>query len=228
MKGSCRANRSPLAGAGQAAKKTHGEFESEPASYCGAHDACNVGTLEGVGRSVRKTSSTHTRSRRYAKLCDRKTPLPAADLLNDHVVLSLNGFGMPLTRDLTDSTDYGGNHEHHEDDLYLALGNVDRTPTKARSAQAKSIVEQLHKTMLNQFYRIGSAGRSTTRSPPCRPISTRGLTYKMSANIKGDGTTARHLCVPSSAYWICLGELIPHGIAFLCSLPRLPVRSGPG
>jgi transposase InsO family protein len=38
--------------------------------------------------------------------------------------------------------------------LNLALENIDHTRTKARSPQTNSIVERLHKTMLNEFYRV--------------------------------------------------------------------------
>jgi hypothetical protein len=56
---------------------------------------------------------------------------------------------------LTDrGTEYCGNPEHHEYELYLAVENIDHTRTKARSPQTNGIVEQLHKTMLDEFYRI--------------------------------------------------------------------------
>lgn len=91
----------------------------------------------------------------FAKLYDRKTPLPAADLLNDLVVPFFDGFGIPLLRVLTDrGIEYCGNPEHHEYELYLALEDIDHTRTKAKSPQTNGIVERLHKTMLNEFYRI--------------------------------------------------------------------------
>ncbi|ABO60041.1 Integrase, catalytic region (plasmid) [Burkholderia vietnamiensis G4] len=91
----------------------------------------------------------------FAKLYDRKTPLPAADLLNDRVVPFFDGFGIALLRVLTDrGTEYCGNPEHHEYELYLALEDIDHTQTKAKSPQTNGIVERLHKTMLNDFYRI--------------------------------------------------------------------------
>lgn len=93
--------------------------------------------------------------KRHAELYDRKTPLPAADLLNDRVVPFFDGFGIPLLRVLTDrGTEYCGNPEHHEYELYLALEDIDHTRTKAKSPQTNGIVERLHKTMLNEFYRI--------------------------------------------------------------------------
>lgn len=81
--------------------------------------------------------------------------MPAADLLNDRVVPFFDSFGIPLLRVLTDrGTEYCGNPEHHEYELYLAVEDIDHTRTKAKSPQANGIVERLHKTMLNEFYRV--------------------------------------------------------------------------
>ncbi len=66
-----------------------------------------------------------------------------------------DGYGIPLSRVLTDrGTEYCGNPEQHEFKLYLAVENIDHTHTKARSPQTNGIIERLHKTMLNEFYRI--------------------------------------------------------------------------
>ncbi|WP_080497537.1 integrase core domain-containing protein, partial [Serratia marcescens] len=136
-------------------KEVHGEFESECPGYCGAQDTFYVGSLKGVGRVYQQTFVDTYSKVAFAKLYDRKTPLPAADLLNDRVVPFFDGFGIPLLRVLTDrGTEYCGNPEHHEYELYLALEDIDHTRTKAKSPQTNGIVERLHKTMLNEFYRI--------------------------------------------------------------------------
>ena len=41
-------------------KEAHGEFESEHPGYCGAQDTFYVGNLKGVGRGIRRPSSTPT------------------------------------------------------------------------------------------------------------------------------------------------------------------------
>lgn len=114
-----------------------------------------MGTLKGVGRVYQQTFVDTYSKVAFAKLYDRKTPLPAADLLTDRVVPFFDSYGIPLARVLTDrGTEYCGNPEHHEYELYLAVENIDHTRTKARSPQTNGIVERLHKTMLNEFYRI--------------------------------------------------------------------------
>ncbi len=67
-------------------KEAHGEFESECPGYCGAQDTFYVGTLKGVGRIYQRTYIDTYAKVAFAKLYDRKTPITAADLLNDRVV----------------------------------------------------------------------------------------------------------------------------------------------
>ena len=62
------------------------ESESECPGYCGAQDTFYVGTLKGVGRIYQQTFIDTYSKVVLAKLYDRKTPLTAADLLNDRVL----------------------------------------------------------------------------------------------------------------------------------------------
>ena len=91
----------------------------------------------------------------FAKLYPQKTALRAADLLNDQVVPFFDAHEVPLSRILTDrGTEYCGSPDSHEYELYVAVENIDHTRTKGKSPQTNGIVERLHKTMLNEFYRI--------------------------------------------------------------------------
>jgi transposase InsO family protein len=136
-------------------KEAHGEFESECPGYCGAQDTFYVGTLKGVGRIYQQTFGDTYSKVAFAKLYDRKTSLTAADLLNDQVIPVFEEHEVPLARILTDrGTEYCGSPDSHEYELYLAVENIDHTRTKVKSPQTKGIVERLHKTMLNEFYRL--------------------------------------------------------------------------
>jgi transposase InsO family protein len=136
-------------------KEAHGEFESECPGYCGAQDTFYIGNMKGVGRIYQQTFvDTYTKVA-FAKLYDRKTPITAADLLNDRVVPFFDEKEVELSRVLTDrGTEYCGNPEHHEYELYLAVEDIDHSRTKTKSPQTNGIVERLHKTMLNEFYRV--------------------------------------------------------------------------
>jgi transposase InsO family protein len=139
----------------KAEKEAHGEFESEHPGYCGAQDTFYVGNMKGVGRIYQQTFVDTYSKVAFAKLYDRKTPLTAADLLNDRVIPFFDEEGVKLQRVLTDrGTEYCGNPEHHEYELYLAVEDIDHSRTKTKSPQTNGIVERFHKTMLNEFYRI--------------------------------------------------------------------------
>jgi transposase InsO family protein len=136
-------------------KEAHGEFESECPGYCGAQDTFYVGTLKGVGRIYQQTFIDTYSKVAFAKLYDRKTPLTAADLLNDQVVPFFDAHEVPLNRMLTDrGTEYCGSPDTHPYELYLAVENIDHTRTKVKSPQTNGIVERFHKTVLTEFYRI--------------------------------------------------------------------------
>ena len=80
----------------KADKEAHGEFESECPGYCGAQDTFYVGTLKGVGRIYQQTFIDTYSKVGFAKLCDRKTPVTAAELLNGRVVPFFDQHEIPL------------------------------------------------------------------------------------------------------------------------------------
>lgn len=136
-------------------KEARGEFESEHPGYCGAQDTFYVGNLKGVGRIYQQTFIDTYSKVAIVKLYDRKTPITAADLLNDRVVPFFDEHEVPLLRILTDrGSEYCGNPERHEYQLYLALEDIDHTKTKTKSPQTNGICERFHKTVLDEFYRV--------------------------------------------------------------------------
>ncbi len=139
----------------KAEKETHGEFESEHPGYCGAQDTFYVGNLKGVGRIYQQTFVDTYSKVAFAKLYDRKTPITSADLLNDRVLPFFEEQEIRLLRVLTDrGTEYCGNPERHEYELYLAVEDIDHSRTKVKNPQTNGIVERLHKTILDEFYRV--------------------------------------------------------------------------
>jgi transposase InsO family protein len=136
-------------------KEAHGEFESEHPGYCGAQDTFYVGNLKGVGRIYQQTFIDTYAKVAFAKLYDRKTPITAADLLNDRVLPFFEEHNVKLLRILTDrGSEYCGNPERHEYELYLAVEDIDHSRTKTKSPQTNGICERFHKTVLNEFYRV--------------------------------------------------------------------------
>ena len=139
----------------KAEKEARGEFESECPGYCGAQDTFYVGTLKGVGRVYQQTFIDTYAKVGFAKLYERKTPITAADLLNDRVVPFFDEHDIPLLRVLTDrGTEFCGNPERHEYELYLAVEDIDHSRTKTKSPQTNGICERFNKTILDEFYRV--------------------------------------------------------------------------
>ncbi len=136
-------------------KEAHGEIETEHPGYLGAQDTFYVGTLKGVGRIYQQTFIDTYSKVSILKLYDRKNALVAADLLNDRVMPFFEEHEIPLLRILTDrGSEYCGNREHHEYQLYLAVEDIDHSKTKVRSPQSNGICERFHKTVLDEFYRV--------------------------------------------------------------------------
>jgi len=141
-------------------KKKHddeacGEIETHHPGYLGSQDTFYVGNLKGVGRIYQQTFVDTYSKVAFAKLYTTKTPITAADVLNDKVLPYFEHHELPMLRILTDrGTEYCGRVEHHDYQLYLAINDIDHTKTKAMSPQTNGICERFHKTILNEFYQV--------------------------------------------------------------------------
>jgi transposase InsO family protein len=132
-----------------------GEIETAHPGYLGSQDTFYVGTLKGVGRIYQQTFIDTYAKVGFAKLYTTKTPITAADLLNDRVLPFYEEHQLPLLRILTDrGTEYCGKAETHDYQLYLAINDIDHTKTKAKSPQTNGICERFHKTVLQEFYQV--------------------------------------------------------------------------
>lgn len=132
-----------------------GEIETAHPGYLGSQDTFYVGTLKGVGRVYQQTFVDTYSKVAFAKLYTTKTPITAADMLNDKVLPFFEEHALPMLRILTDrGTEYCGRPEHHDYQLYLAVNDIEHTKTKVRSPQTNGICERFHKTILQEFYQI--------------------------------------------------------------------------
>ena len=141
-------------------KKKHddevcGEIETAHPGYLGSQDTFYVGNLKAIGRIYQQTFVDTYSKVAFAKLYITKTPITAADVLNDKVLPFFEQHQLPMLRILTDrGTEYCGRVDHHDYQLYLAINDIDHTKTKAMSPQTNGICERFHKTILNEFYQI--------------------------------------------------------------------------
>ena len=177
-------------------RKPGGEFESEHPGYCGAQDTFYVGNLKGVGRVYQQTFIDTYAKVACAKLYDRKTPITAADLLNDRVIPFFDSHDVKLLRVLTDrGSEYCGNPERHEYELYLAVEDIDHSRTKTKSPQTNGICERFHKTVLNEFYRVAFRKKVYRSIDELQSDLDVWISSTMRrGHIKAAGALARHRC----------------------------------
>ena len=132
-----------------------GEIETAHPGYLGSQDTFYVGTLKGVGRVYQQTFVDTYSKVAACKLYTTKTPITAADLLNDRVLPLFEQHEISMLRMLTDrGTEFCGKMEQHDYELFLALNDIEHTKTKARSPKTNGICERFHKTILQEFYQI--------------------------------------------------------------------------
>ena len=128
----------------KADKEAHGEFESECPGYCGAQDTFYVGTLKGVGRIYQQTFIDTYSKVAFVKLYDAKTPLTAADMLNDRVVPFFESRGCrcygcsPIAGASTVANPIGTSTRS-----IFAMENIEHTRTKRKRPQTNGICEAI-------------------------------------------------------------------------------------
>lgn len=132
-----------------------GEIETAHPGYLGSQDTFYVGTMKGVGRIYQQTYVDTYSKWAAAKLYSTKTPITAADLLNDRVLPFMEEQGMGVLRVLTDrGTEFCGKAETHDYQLFLAFNDIEHTKTQVRHPQTNGICERFHKTILQEFYQV--------------------------------------------------------------------------
>lgn len=132
-----------------------GEIETAHPGYLGSQDTFYVGTFKGVGRVYQQTFVDRYSKVAHAKLYKTKTPITAADLLNDRVLPFYEQHQLPMLRILADrGTEYCGKAEQHDYQLYLAINDIEYTKTKVKSPQTNGICERFPKTILQEFYQV--------------------------------------------------------------------------
>jgi hypothetical protein len=187
-------------------KEAHGEFESEHPGYCGAQDTFYVGNMKGVGRIYQQTFVDTYSKVACAKLYDRKTPITAADLLNDRVLPLFEQHEVKLLRVLTDrGSEYCGNpNDTNTNSTLRSRTSITRAP-RPRARRPTASVNASTRPCSTSSTVSRSAKRCIVRSTSCRPISICGSATSMSSvHIRDAGALAKRQCRPS---WMpCLSQ----------------------
>lgn len=132
------------------------------ADYTGqlvAMDTFLVGTLKGIGRVyLQSVIDCHSRYA-WGRLYTNKIPVTAVQTLNNDVLPFFEDNGVAIETILTDNgREYCGRPDRHPFELFLQLEEIEHRTTKVRRPQSNGYVERLHRTFLDEHFRV--AGRT--------------------------------------------------------------------
>jgi transposase InsO family protein len=118
-------------------------------------DTFMVGNLKGIGKIYLQTVvDCHSRFA-FGHLYTSKVPVTAVHVLNEKVLPFFEEQNCPIISILTDNgREYCGRMDHHPFELFLQLEEIEHRTTKVRRPQSNGIVERLHKTLLDEHFRI--------------------------------------------------------------------------
>jgi transposase InsO family protein len=124
-----------------------------------AVDTFFVGTLKGVGRIyLQSVIDCHSRYA-WGRLYTSKLPVTAVHVLNDDVLPFFEQYQLQIETILSDNgREYCGRPDRHPYELFLQLEGIEHRKTKVRRPQSNGFVERLHRTLLDEHFRI--KGRS--------------------------------------------------------------------
>jgi transposase InsO family protein/transposase-like protein len=125
-----------------------------------AVDTFFIGVLKGVGKVYLQTAiDCHSRYA-WARLYPNKLPLTAVQLLDAEVLPTFEAHGASIDAILSDNgREFCGRPDRHPYELFLQLEGITHRTTKVRRPQSNGIVERLHRTLLDEHFRV--EGRRT-------------------------------------------------------------------
>ncbi len=120
-----------------------------------AVDTFHVGTLKGVGRVYLQTViDCHSRYA-WGRLYPNKPPVTAVQVLNNDVLPFFEKHQARIHTVLSDNgREFCGRLDRHPYELFLQLEGIEHRKTKVRRPQSNGFVERLHRTLLDEHFRI--------------------------------------------------------------------------
>lgn len=125
-----------------------------------AVDTFLVGHLKGVGRLYLQTATDCASRHAWARLYPNKLPVTAVQLLNNDVLPAFEQHDAIIEAVLSDNgREFRGREDRHPYELFLQLEGIKHKRTRVRRPQSNGIVERLHRTLLDEHFRV--EGRKT-------------------------------------------------------------------
>lgn len=123
-------------------------------------DTFFVGAMKGIGKIYLQTAiDCHSRYA-WARMYTNKMPVTAVHLLNTDVLPTFEAHGARIAAVLSDNgREFCGRSDSHPYELFLQLEEIEHRTTRVRRPQSNGFVERLHRTLLDEHFRI--EGRKT-------------------------------------------------------------------
>ncbi len=120
-----------------------------------AVDTFFVGHLKGVGKVYLQTAvDCHSRYA-WGRLYPNKMPVTAVHLMNNDVLPTFEAHGARIDTVLSDNgREFCGRPDRHPYELFLQLKEIEHRTTKVRRPQSNGFVERLHRTLLDEHFRV--------------------------------------------------------------------------
>lgn len=120
-----------------------------------AVDTFMVGTLKGVGRVYLQSVIDCYSRYAFGRLYTSKLPVTAVQTLNNDVLPFFESHDARITTILSDNgREFCGRKDRHPYELFLQLEQIEHRTTKVRRPQSNGFVERLHRTLLDEHFRI--------------------------------------------------------------------------
>ena len=130
-------------------------IETEYTGQLVAIDTFMVGSLKGIGKVYLQTVVDCFSRYAWGRLYTNKLPVTAVHVLNTDVLPFFEEHNVKVTTILTDNgREYCGRPDKHPFELYLQLEEIEHRRTKVRRPQSNGYVERLHRTLLDEHFRI--------------------------------------------------------------------------
>ena len=120
-----------------------------------AVDTFFVGTLKGIGKIYLQTVIDTYSRYAWGQLHTSKIPLTAVQTLNNHVLPFFDDHRARVDTILSDNgREFCGRPDKHPYELFLQLEEIEHRTTKVRRPQSNGFVERLHRTLLDEHFRL--------------------------------------------------------------------------
>ena len=120
-----------------------------------AVDTFFVGHLKGVGKVYLQTAVDCYSRYAWGRLYPNKMPVTAVHLMNNDVLPTFEAHGARIATVLSDNgREFCGRPDRHPYELFLQLEEIEHRTTKVRRPQSNGFVERLHRTLLDEHFRV--------------------------------------------------------------------------